>query len=528
MKAASISVVVIASACTVFDHRLPPRPTAECTVNSECTASLGVPAWCVQQPLGHCVALMSDDCSTITGEASDDNAILIASLLSTTGAQGATNLARQQSAQLAVEEINQANASGGILQSSTPGDTRKLVMLSCDEAANFPRAATHLVTELQVPAIVGPNLSQDTLDFTIGDPMRSLPSSAQAGTVLLTPAAVASAIVTVPDNGLTFMMVPADIFRIPLMKQQINALETQLRAARMRQTIKLAIFYRNDAFGQGTSDALATLTLNGNSLAQEIQLGHARIDSYDPAISSPTPLIAPYVTFAPDIIVAVGTGEIVDYFMSPLETAWTATDRPYYVATDSTKVPGLLTAVTGNDNFRQRVRGTGVTTTAETAPVFSAFQVLYGQRWKDAMGNPQPSTISNMGPSYDAVYSIALALVGQSDASGATIAQGLYKLGSLAQTCTTDAQGFVPPCFAPTDYARTLYATMRSLLSSTAITDVGTFGRYTWDSSGAKNNGLIEMWCINGSGPKPIFQSSGLKYDVATQAMTGVYAQCPP
>src|SRR3989440_282764 len=132
------ALLLVASACTVFDPRLPPKVPAECAVNSECTVKLGEPAWCVQQPLGHCVALASDDCKTITGDTTDDNAILIATLLSTSGAQGATNLARQQSAQLAVEEINQANASGGILQSSVPGDARKLVMLSCDEAANLP------------------------------------------------------------------------------------------------------------------------------------------------------------------------------------------------------------------------------------------------------------------------------------------------------------------------------------------------------------------------------------------------------
>jgi ABC-type branched-subunit amino acid transport system substrate-binding protein len=86
--------------------------------------------------------------------------VLIASLLSTTGAQAATNIPRQQAAMMAVQDINASHASGGILQSSTPGDTHKLVMVSCDEVANFSRVTTHLISELHVPAIVGPNLSQ--------------------------------------------------------------------------------------------------------------------------------------------------------------------------------------------------------------------------------------------------------------------------------------------------------------------------------------------------------------------------------
>jgi ABC-type branched-subunit amino acid transport system substrate-binding protein len=528
MKAA-LAIASLA-ACTTFEF---PRPAAvACKLNSECNAKLGEPAWCVQPgtAAAACVPLMTDDCQTITGDPTDDNAVLIASLLSITGAQASTNLARQQSAILAVEEINQANASGGILQSATPGDARKLVMLSCDEIANLPRAVTHLVQELQVPAIVGPNLSQDTLDVTLGDVSRGLPSSAQAGTALLTPAAVASAIVTVPDNGLTFQMVPADIFRIPLMKQQINEIEVSLNAARAKPILHLAIYYRNDAFGQGTSDALSSLTFNGMNLAQNVSLGYARVDSYPPSISAPDPTIIDLYanTFQPDIVVAVGTGEIVPDFIVPLEQAWPFAAQPYYVATDSTKVPQLLAAVANNDSFRQRVRGTGVKTTDESAPVFSQFQVLYGQRWKDMSGSPQPTTISNMGQSYDAVFAIALSLVGEQTVTGATVAQGLYRLASLTQACTSDVTGILPPCYADSDYSRSLYGTMKALLDGTAITVIGTFARFTWDGNGAKNAGIIEMWCIDGTNKAmPIFASSGVTYDVATQQYSGSYLQCP-
>jgi ABC-type branched-subunit amino acid transport system substrate-binding protein len=525
----AIGVVVLA-ACNTFDKKIAPPP--QCKVNSACTDMLGEPSWCVNPDTGSaaCVPLMSEDCLTITGDPTDDNAILIATLLSITGAQASTNIARQQSAILAVEEINQANASGGILQSSTPGDTRKLVMLSCDEIANLPRAVTHLVTDLQVPAIIGPNLSQDTLDVTVGDPSRDLPSSAQGGTALISPAAVASAIVTVPDNGLTFQMVPADIFRIPLMKSQINDIEAQIIAAGKTPPLKIGIYYRDDAFGQGTADALSSLTFNGMPLATNISLGHAREDKYSPALTTADPLVASYATFAPDIIVVVGTGEIVTDFMVPLEAAWSDPSHyPQYVATDSTKVPGLLTAVKGApNNFVHRVRGTGVLTTPESAPVFSAFQVLYGNRWKDAMGNPQPTTISNMGHSYDAVFAIALSLVGQTDITGATVAAGMHTLASLSTTCTSDVSGLVAPCYADSDYARTLYSSMGAILDGTPIQEIGTFAPFTWDDNGAKNAGIIEVWCINSnSGGNPIYFSSGLKYDVGAQTTSGSYTQCP-
>jgi ABC-type branched-subunit amino acid transport system substrate-binding protein len=524
------------SACTAFDHELP-----ECTTNAQCTTKLSaggstVPAVCVGETAPKCVQLTSPDCSTITGNYMDDSAVLIASLGATTGAQAATNLARQQSAIMAVEEINASNASGGILQSATPGDARKLVMLSCDANANLPRAATHLINELHVPAIVGPNLSQDTLDLTLGKPEKGLPSSAQAGTVLMSPSAVASAIATIPDNGLSYMMVPSDVQRVPLMENRINVLETQLKAQRSKSSIKLAIYYRGDALGQGTRDGLNTLILNGVSLAAAINSGNAREDQYDPLSTDNSALVQSYISFKPDIIVVVGTAEAVTYFTKPLEAAWPtgtgAAPRPFYVAIDSTKVPELLAQVTGaaGADERKRWSGTGITPTPESTQAFTSFQVAYGQRWKDPVtGAPAAATVSGMGPAYDAVYTIALALVGKRDSvQGKMITTGMPGLANNAQPCASDLSGFQAPCFSISEHSRTLYQNMAMLLGSQKVTEIGTFGRLEWDAQGAKSSGLIELWCIDGTGTKPVFFSSGQTYDVKSQTTAGAYTQCGP
>jgi ABC-type branched-subunit amino acid transport system substrate-binding protein len=527
------------SACTAFDHELP-----ECTTNAQCTAKLSaggstVLGVCVHQPTASCVQVTNEDCMTITptprpGESLADGTVLIASLGATTGAQAATNLARQQAAMMAVEEINASNASSGILQSTTPGDARKLVMLSCDANANLQRAATHLITELHVPAIVGPNLSQDTLDLTLGN--RGLPSSAQAGTALLSPSAVASAIATIPDNGLSFMMVPSDIQRVPLMENRINTLEAQLKAQRGKPFIKLAIYYRSDALGKGTRDGLDTLMINGVSLAAAINAGKAREDQYDPASTDNSALVTQYLSYQPDIIVVIGTAEAVTYFTKPLEAAWptgsSAPPRPYYVAIDSTKVPELLTQVSGPNgpDERKRWSGTGITPTPESTQAFTSFQVAYGQRWKDPMtGLALPATVSGMGPAYDAVYTIALSLVGKRDTviQGAMVAAGMPSLASNTQPCASDLSGFQAPCFSISEHSRTLYQNMSWLLGAQKVTEVGTFGRLEWDSQGAKSSGLIELWCIDGSGPKPVYASSGQTFDIKSQTSAGSYTQCP-
>ena len=525
------------SACTAFDHELP-----ECTTNTQCTAKLStdgatVHGVCVQ-PEAKCVALESEDCKTLTGNPMEspvtvpDDAVVIASLLSTTGAQGATNLARQQAAMMAVEEINK---SGGILQSLTPGDARKLVMVSCDENANLLRVTTHLINELHVAGIVGPNLSQDTIDVTAGN--NGLPSSAKGGVAMLSPSAVAAQIATIPSNGLSFMMVPSDIQRVPLMKKRINDLEIQLsnqRSTSGPHPIKLAIYYRNDALGQGTHDGLinSSLTIDGMSLSDARNRQLFRDDVYDTKATAAdnAALIQQYITFQPDIIAVIGTAEAVTAFTNPLEKAWPASVpfKPYYVAIDSTKVPELLTAVgAATDDQRKRWSGTGVAPTPDSQMAFNAFKTAFGERWNGA-----PATVSGMGPAYDAVYTIALALVGklpskQDVAVGATIASGMARLASNPTACASDANGIVSPCYLLTDHTRTLTDSMTKLFQGKPVTEVGTFGALSWDAA-AKTSGLIEMWCIDGTGSSPAYKSANLTYDLKSQTTAGMYTQCGP
>jgi hypothetical protein len=223
----------------------------------------------------------------------------------------------------------------------------------------------------------------------------------------------------------------------------------------------------------------------------------------------------------------------VTYFVNPLEAAWQANiptvPKPYYISIDSTKVPELLTAAKNNPSLRTRWSGTGITPPPESLGVFQAFQAAYQTRWKDMAGNPQPATQSGMGPSYDTIYSIALALVGKPTVSGRSITDGMTQLATNTQPCTSDVNGVKSPCFAVSDHARTLYTNMSMLLDSKPVTEIGTFGRFEWDNQGAKSAGLIEVWCINGTGANPIFASSGQTYDLKTQMFSAAgYTQCPP
>jgi branched-chain amino acid transport system substrate-binding protein len=498
----------VESAASTADAAAFPYGGTPCTTNRECGERVGtslradkaVPAVCVQ-PERQCVPLLSEDCTTVTGDYLDDRAIVIGSLFSTRGSQGATNLPRQQAAMLAVEEINRA---GGIPAGRTSAGARPLVLVSCDESTDLLRAGEHLVSELHVPAIIGPNTSQDTLDL-------SNELTIAAGTAVISPTAVASSISALLDDDLTWLMVPSDEQRAPLMMHQIQALESELRSGRKLDRVKLGVVFRNDALGIGTRSALNGLVFNGATLADPINLGdHVRIDPYDYRDADQAALVEAYVEFAPDIVVLAGTAEAVTQVMVPLEAGWPSEKpRPHYVVIDSTKVPELLAAVADDADLRARIRGTGLMPDPASAAIYNAFKVEYQLRFPNS-----PSSISGMGPSYDATYAVAYALAATNARapSGDGVAQGLRQL----------AGGAVRVEVGKTD----ILAAFQQLAAAEPISAIGTFAPLEWNEHGAVSSGLIEVWCIGLANQTPAYQSSGLTFDVQSQEVRGEYVPC--
>ena len=496
------------------DSGLPPP---ECATNQECTSKLSpggtvVPAACLK-PQGKCVQLTSDDCVIGAGDYLNDDSIIIGSLFATaptgpnnaTNSTATTNQQRQQGATLAIEEINMR---GGIPAPATGGNSRPIVMVSCDAFANMLRAGGHLINDLHVPAIVGPNTSQDTIDLTTR-------LSAQAGTALVSPSAVASAIVDLADNDLTWLMVPTDVQRSPLMLDQIGVLEQQIKTARSVSNVKLSIIYRNDALGVGTRVSLDPLIINGRSLADPVNLqSYVKIDPYVPTAADQSTIVSGQVAFKPDIVVLAGTAEAVDKVLVPLEAQWpSSAPKPYYIMIDSNKVTTLLDATKNNMDLRLRIRGTGVTPGAASTPILNSFNVDYQARY-----NILPSNAS-IGASYDAAYAIAYALAATKDLplSGANVATGLRRLAGGATAVRTGTQDMLNA--------------FSHLGAGESISARGTFGALAWDPKGAILGGSIEMWCIGLTGAAPpaaVYQTSGLTYDIETTMKLGAYTQCAP
>ena len=504
---------------------LPDNYVGECLTNAECTdratAEAGalpdgsmpvVPAVCVR-PEARCVELLTEDCTEILGDYKDDDAILLGTLFSTVGGQRDQNIERKQSATLAAEQIN---AVGGIPAPPSGGKRQRLVVLSCNEAdpAGTPagtvlkRAGAHLTKDLHVPAIVGPNTSQDTIELS------NAVNAAQGGTLLLTPTAVAAQIAELVDNDLTWLMVPSDQQRGPLMINQINQLESELKAVRNKSVMKLGIIYRDDAVGLGTLRSLSGLIFNGAPLNAAINQANVSIDGYQFSAPNQDPIVNKYIQFAPDIIVLAGLAEVITTVMNPIEQRWSdaGSDRAYYVLTDQVKGPNLLASISlpNIPNLRPRVRGTGLTPGAESVQVQTAFEVSYRARY--GMG----PTASGSGPSYDSTYAIAYALAATRDlpVSGDAISKGLRKLaGSTNINVGPD----------------NLLMAFGKLTAGENINAIGTYLPMEWDDKGAVVNGTIEIWCVTlpQGATMPAYMSSGLTYDIKTSRTMGAYVQCP-
>lgn len=523
--------LLTASGCTVFDRELPPVP--ECTTNAQCIARASadgsVPAVCVQSPQAasaHCEQLLSEDCTTVTGDWQSDNALWMASLLGMTGSQLPTNAPRQDAAILAVKEIN---ALGGI-----PGEgdsKRPLAMLSCDVAANRNRAATHLVDKLHIPAIIGPNLSADVYSLATDHTIASK-------TVVLTPTGIAASIVELgSSDGLTRLMVPADKQRVQLFVDQIAEVEAQLKITRPGRPLRLAIYYRDDLTGQGTRDALSSLRFNNASLSENLNNGNALSVGYDPVAASvagwkDTATATLFVNgsggtpaFRPDIIVVVGGIESAAGFLAHLEDVWQAsapaTDKPYWIVNDPLRVSATLTRIGGgptvNDNLRLRVRGISVTP-GEGQAAYEVFQQRFNAEYRDKMYASTVASSSGMGPIYDAVYTVALSMAAMRTAdtnefikypTGADITRGMTKLADPSQSSVRAVI---------TDSAD-LVAAFRELHAGKGIRAIGTFGALKWETSGAKGAGTLSVWCVAApsNSPTSSFRDSDIAYDTATR-----------
>lgn len=466
---------------------------AHCSTSAECNTLVSarepVPSTCVK---GTCQPLVSAACPRVVGAYTNDDAVLIGTILDD---------ALERAAVLAAREI-------GTLPARAPGEPeRPLVVVSCDASQGVLAAGAHLVDRLQVRAVVGPMEEEDVVELTQQIAVKSK-------TLLVTPASHASSLSNLADEGLTWRMVPSDAQRAGLLIAQMSALEDVLESTRGLTAIKLGVIHRTDTMGVSMREALSgKLVINGRFIDDAANVGYVSTDAYDraDAAAALSAIVTRYAdSFRPDLVYLTAP-EQIEGVLAPLERALAAArvvNRPYYMIAEPAKTQALLDTVAAPDmpvDLKRRIRGIAATSDTGSSGVRAGFEARFLAAYE---AKPQQFA---QGAAYDAMYAVAFAAAAAPKMTGPAVAAALRNLGVGAAVA-------VGPEEAP--------VAMSNLVQGKSVSLRGVNTLLRWDAKGDISGGTVEAFCIGTASGTPAFGSSGLTMDVETQVIGGAFVQC--
>jgi branched-chain amino acid transport system substrate-binding protein len=204
----------------------------------------------------------------------------------------------------------------------------------------------------------------------------------------------------------------------------------------------------------------------------------------------------------------VGTAEAITQIITPVEQ--NVTSRPQWLLSDGGRRPELLTLVAGHPNVRARVRGTVPFT---TSPLASAFFTRYAAAYP---GPPTPVLLFGMAGSYDIVYLLAYAIVGElgKPVSGASLNDGLKLTvgGATKIDVGVDA----------------LSIAFKALEDGGRIDFNGASGPLDFDTDTGEAHSDIDVWCIKSGGDAgtPDFDDAKRYYDATLKQIVGTFTPC--
>jgi ABC-type branched-subunit amino acid transport system substrate-binding protein len=474
-----------------------------CAKVSDCnTTKGGALATCVE---GQCVQLTSEDCpEVVPADAVRDGTIFIGSMGPLKGEYVGNGLPAVLGATLAFEELDE-RANG--IPIGEGGERRRIAMIKCHDLDDPIRVAKHLIEDVRVPAIIGPAFSGVTLDV-------AAEVSIPAGVLLLSASATSPAITDLDDDGLVWRTAPSDALQAVPITALVKRFEERLRSERdlaEGDVIKVAVVAKGDAYGTGLFDAVtATMRFNGKSAADNGS-NFLGINYQDPSIEDVdfSTYVTSLVEFQPDLVLGLGTAEVVQQIMGPLEDAWptagaTPPPRPYYLFPDGGHVPDLLELAKADSGLLTRVLGT---VPGRKGSNYDAFALRFKARFENVV----PGTYAENG--YDAAYLLAYAmLAAQSpDVTGKHIAAGLRKMSDGTSVIARPDQ---------------INMAITTLVSGGGIQFEGASGPLDFDPKTGEAPADVEIWCMIDDQETPIFESSGEYYDAKNKAISGSNDNC--
>lgn len=360
----------------------------------------------------YCHAIYPADKKELLRE--EGQAILLGTLLPTTGDLGTRGPAREKAIYLAVDEINDA---GGI-------DGKPVVMLSCDSGTSSEQAQTvlrHMVEVAKVPAVIGCASSQVTLDTFEGVAFDSK-------TLMISPSATSTLLSersNAEDDGLLWRTAPSDA-------GQGYALAGLLKTQGVQ---KVGVISRNDSYGSSLRTVMQTNLCAGDDdfdfdcLDNDVYV----VRGYTPASQDPdqTAAVTAMEELNPDAIVVIGLLDDGKALLQKIAGSTVLAEKPVLVS-DALRDVSVLEAL-GDSALRGKIIGTFPAPSGENYFNFNAaYQSVTGD-----------SPTSFTAHSYDAAYVLAYA-IGASNAeepTGLSIRDGIGRLVS-GDKINVGSQGF--------------------------------------------------------------------------------------
>jgi branched-chain amino acid transport system substrate-binding protein len=396
-----------------------------CTLNSQCENDQRCGAD------GVCVDLLTPNCQILewpeSGEV--DNVVFVGSIMPTS--PPFTNLVQplENAVQLAIEDFNQETTLQG---------NREIAWVGCDDSQGGSAAvdaATHLVTNVGVPAIIGPIFSESVIDVANDV---AIPN----GVMLMAPAATAMTIPSLDDSDLVWRTIAGDVYQSNAIIDRFLDLDDD------GSVNNLLILAKDDAYGNGILTAILP----------ELEAGLPTTQIYSATYPDPTmfasqdELLAAYgqvlAGAAVDSaaqpfyshVLFIGTSELQAMLYAYIGTVWNPGEPeplPFFTfshgavpelerfITDIGVVPG--TEALNNVPTKQLIMShlEGTTPVVLNEVNFEAFSVRYRIRFNDE----EPLTSAAL--SYDATMStlFAMCTVDAADpVTGAGAALGMQSL----------------------------------------------------------------------------------------------------
>lgn len=521
-----------------------------------------------------CVQLKSEECPVAVGALDSQDVLVFGAVHDLFGGQKVPGQAGMNSAELAVNEINEK---GGLRDPDKCKPAKKLVMVGCNDSNINPdgtpyvapdggteltrqqRVIEHLANELDVPIITGGTTSGTTLALNLYQ------MKAKAYNKVYLTTRSTSPIFEHPENNpeaSQFNPYAADGTRL-FWRSTHNAkgqtaamrlvLEQVVAASKARFSYsgdaKVALLVKNDAFGIGTANAFEEgLTVNGAAAGgSNVNANYLRLDYRErPGTGlagqpEQDDALQQLKDFEPDVIVTITTDELIKGtvgitdvrnvgFLKPYEEyvrANVGVRKPFWLhshATIANATTAYLNDLAGSfgdeatrKDFLERTRGTNLSEPTDLAQQF--FNRYKANGDKDEKFKSPVESIYGMPESYDSVYITAYLMAATFwKPEGVTPTTLGKAFPSLVEGTSSIDNG--PAAFN---------AAIQTLITGGKINYNGAVGPFDWDYSIGESKYNSNVWCaqVNAETGSVFYQQkTGQVWRFSNGQLEGTY-NCP-